>query len=37
VDGYHVVVEVDGQELDYRVGNGQVRLCEGFEPGGASG
>lgn len=30
VDGYQVVVEVDGVEYDYRVGNGtDVRLCEG--------
>ena len=28
VDGYHVVLEVDGQEYDYRVGAGDdVRLC----------
>jgi hypothetical protein len=36
VDGYHVVLEVDGEELDYRVsGNGGFRLCEsGGRPGG---
>ena len=29
VDGYQVVIEVDGQEYDYRVGHGtDVRLCE---------
>ena len=29
VDGYRVVLEVDGQEYDYRVGGGaDVRLCE---------
>jgi hypothetical protein len=37
VDGYRVVVEAGGEQLDYRVGNGQVRLCEGFEPGGSGG
>ena len=36
VDGYHVVLEADGEELDYRVsGNGGFRLCEsGGRPGG---
>jgi hypothetical protein len=35
VDGYQVVVEVDGQEYDYRVGRGtDVRLCENAPPGG---
>lgn len=30
VDGYQVVVDVEGVEYDYRVGNGtDVRLCEG--------
>jgi hypothetical protein len=30
VDGYQVVVEVDGTRYDYRVGSGSdVRLCEG--------
>ena len=30
VDGYQVVVEVDGEEFDYRIGSGiDVRLCEG--------
>lgn len=29
VDGYHVVVEVDGEEFDYRAPNrGSPRLCE---------
>lgn len=29
VDGYHVIVEVDGEELDYRaVESGGARLCE---------
>lgn len=37
VDGYQVVVKAGGEELDYRVGNGQVRLCEGFQPGGSGG
>lgn len=35
VDGYHVVVEVDGSEFDYRVGSGtDVRLCEDPPIGG---
>lgn len=30
VDGYQVVLEIDGQEFDYRTGSGPiVRLCEG--------
>lgn len=37
VDGYRVVVEAGGRELDYRVGNGEPRLCEGFQPGGSGG
>ncbi len=29
VDGFRVVVEVDGEEFDYRIGSGtDVRLCE---------
>ena len=29
VDGFHVIVEVDGEEFDYRIGGGEdVRLCE---------
>jgi len=35
VDGYQVVIEVDGQEYDYRVGHGtDVRLCENPPLGG---
>lgn len=31
VDGYQVVLEVDGERFDYRVGRGtDVRLCEGI-------
>ena len=31
VDGYQVVLEVDGERFDYHVGRGtDVRLCEGF-------
>jgi hypothetical protein len=37
VDGYRVIVDAGGEQLDYRVGNGQVRLCEGFQPGGSDG
>jgi hypothetical protein len=30
VDGYQVVLEVDGERYDYRVGNGSaVKLCDG--------
>lgn len=30
IDGYHVLLDADGSELDYRVGNGGTfRLCEG--------
>jgi len=30
VDGYQVILEVDGQQYDYRVGSGtDVRLCQG--------
>ncbi len=29
VDGFRVVLEVDGEEFDYRIGSGtDVRLCE---------
>jgi hypothetical protein len=37
VDGYQVVVEVDGERYDYRVGSGRsVKLCDGgpLEGGG---
>lgn len=37
VDGYHIVVELDGERYDYRVGSGSsVKLCEGgpLEGGG---
>ena len=37
VDGYQVVLEVDGDRYDYRVGNGaSVKLCDGgaLEGGG---
>jgi hypothetical protein len=37
VDGYQVVLELDGERYDYRVGSGtDVRLCEnsGLEGGG---
>lgn len=37
VDGYHVVLDVDGEPLDYRVGSvSDIRLCEGppLEGGG---
>jgi hypothetical protein len=31
VDGYRIVLEVDGERFDYHVGRGtDVRLCEGF-------
>ena len=30
VDGYQVILEVDGERYDYRVGSGaSVKLCEG--------
>lgn len=30
VDGYQVIIEVDGERYDYRIGSGtDVRLCEG--------
>jgi hypothetical protein len=30
VDGYQVILEVDGEQYDYRVGSGtDVRLCQG--------
>ncbi len=33
VDGYQVVVEIEGERYDYRVGSGaEVRLCEGNGP-----
>ena len=33
VDGYHVVVEVDGERYDYRADSGSsVRLCEDGAP-----
>ena len=35
VDGYHVIVEAGGDELDFRVtGNGGFVLCEQDRPGG---
>ena len=37
VDGYHIVVELDGERYDYRVGSGSsAKLCEGgpLEGGG---
>ena len=35
VDGFHVIVDADGEELDYRVGQGvSFRLCEDGAPGG---
>jgi hypothetical protein len=35
VDGFQVVVNADGEELDYRVGQGgSFRLCETGPPGG---
>jgi hypothetical protein len=35
VDGYQVVLDVDGEQLDYRVGaGGSFRLCEGLPLGG---
>jgi hypothetical protein len=37
VDGYQVVVEVGGERLDYRIGQGEPRLCAGFAPGGSDG
>jgi hypothetical protein len=37
IDGYRVVVEAGGQALDYRIGNGEPRLCTGFQPGGSDG
>jgi hypothetical protein len=34
VDGYWIVVEAEGQSLDYRVtGNGNFRLCDMPAPG----
>ena len=37
VDGYRVVVDVSGEELDYRVGSGgSFRLCEGGGTGTGS-
>ncbi len=34
VDGYQVVVEADGQQLDYRVGGGgSFQICEEGRPG----
>ena len=33
VDGYRVIVEIQGERFDYRVGSGaEVRLCEGNGP-----
>jgi hypothetical protein len=38
VDGYQVVVEVNGERYDYRIGSGtDVRLCENGPPGGKGG
>jgi hypothetical protein len=37
IDGYRVVVEAGGRQLDYRIGNGEPRLCTGFQPGGSDG
>ena len=35
VDGYHVVLDADGDELDYRVGSGgSFNLCENGLPRG---
>ena len=35
VDGYHVIVDAGGEELDFRVtGNGGFVLCEQDRPGG---
>lgn len=35
VDGYHVVLDAEGEQLDYRVGSGGgFRLCESGRPGG---
>ena len=35
VDGFHVVLDAGGEELDYRVGQGgSFRLCENGRPGG---
>jgi hypothetical protein len=35
VDGYHVVLDADGEELDYRVtASGSFVLCEGGRPAG---
>ena len=37
VDGYHVILELDGERYDYRVGNdASVKLCDGgpLEGGG---
>jgi hypothetical protein len=35
VDGYHVIVEAGGEELDFRVtANGGFVLCEQDRPGG---
>jgi hypothetical protein len=37
VDGYHVILEIDGERYDYRVGSGtSVKLCDGgpLEGGG---
>ena len=35
VDGYHVILRAGDDELDYRLSTaGEVRLCEGGQPGG---
>ncbi len=35
VDGYQVILDAGGEELDYRVGSGgSFRLCEGVPRGG---
>ena len=35
VDGFQVILDADGEELDYRVGQGgSFRLCEDGRPGG---
>lgn len=35
VDGFHIVLDADGEQLDYRVGaGGGFKLCEGLRPGG---
>jgi hypothetical protein len=36
VDGYQVVIRVADEELDYRVGNGDFRLCENPTAPGAT-